>query len=439
MTSVDESIPSRDEEAVRTTQEAFEAALAAFSAANPQSAVIAIPEADREPGDPIGIVEKPWGDPSLAFIIPDDLPAVAKTLNSIVLPERLSAIWHSDSRDLEIIWTTRKLTEIWQPIFGRSFTFVFRGSEHICEFKESSDRLLTLARLVQPLSTSSTGFRNMQSFAAFVEDGGQEKESSYDVAKSFWISNFDWEAEKSLEIIRNLNFYLTYYDNQSPHVIIHDISQDEKELAQRTRYIASEFPKEIQAAEIDQNLLTFWGAAPVTNQIMQFIIYFRMIEYCSASYVDFTVRSEIQRIVSAPDIRSSLPNAVEAIISSVSKKSLDDPAKLKAVIRNNVDPSHIWADIAENLDFFSQPQEFDGGFRVRPLVAAAEAREGFCNRGLDQFTDTLRKIRNALSHGKDQETDGVILPTQRNMELLRPWVHLIATAAGDVALYKDVS
>lgn len=58
---------------------------------------------------------------------------------------------------------------------------------------------------------------------------------------------------------------------------------------------------------------------------------------------------------------------------------------------------------------------------------------------MDQVSDAFRKIRNALSHGKDQETTGVIRPTPKNVNLFQPWVHLISAAAGEVVLYKDVT
>lgn len=81
---------------------------------------------------------------------------------------------------------------------------------------------------------------------------------------------------------------------------------------------------------------------------------------------------------------------------------------------------------------------FDGGFVVKPLVGAGETESTFCTRTA-QFADSIRKIRNTLSHGKEQETAGIILPTTRNFNLLRPWLHLIATAAGEVVLHKDVT
>jgi len=138
-------------------------------------------------------------------------------------------------------------------------------------------------------------------------------------------------------------------------------------------------------------------------------------------------------------LTDDIHGSVDQIVSSLGLKNLEEVPRFKAVIRNNVNSKLIWKDVKENIAAFSKETKFDGGFTVKPLCSGNDKEASFCNRGLDQFSDSIRKIRNTLSHGKDQETAGMILPTARNISLLRPWVHLIATVAGEVVLYKDVS
>lgn len=61
------------------------------------------------------------------------------------------------------------------------------------------------------------------------------------------------------------------------------------------------------------------------------------------------------------------------------------------------------------------------------------------SRGFESITRSLRDIRNALSHGRDQRTSSVIVPSSRNLHYLQPWVNLIAVVAGEVVLYKDAT
>lgn len=173
--------------------------------------------------------------------------------------------------------------------------------------------------------------------------------------------------------------------------------------------------------------------------MMKFILYYRMIEYCAGQFIEHSVRSELKRIISAPDMHDDIGGSVERIVNAVSLKQLEDIQRFKAVVRHNVDPRLLWQDVHANRVALSKDTTFDGGFSIKPLIGPNDDQTGFCSRSLDQFSDCLRKIRNALSHGKDQESAGVILPTPQNMDMLRPWVHLIATAAGEVVLYKDIS
>ena len=111
--------------------------------------------------------------------------------------------------------------------------------------------------------------------------------------------------------------------------------------------------------------------------------------------------------------------------------------KFNLLLRECVDPALLWKDIEANIGSFSTDTVFDGGLTIPKLVGPKETEENWIIKGCEVFTSSIRKIRNALSHGKDVETSGVIMPTVRNMRILLPWVHIMATAAGEVVLYKD--
>jgi hypothetical protein len=416
------------------------AKLAEFLAANPKAFV----EERSDGGAPILLLCRPWGDEAVGLQLEGDYSTLADTLNHLVLPERLTAIWHRDSRKLEIIWTARKLVDVWEEVVERKFSFTYQGRQHTCHFTDSSDRLLTLAAAFRPLRASAgsaiPGYRNLTSYYAYLrsKDTG---ESNLSIGKplSFWISNVDWNEVDTIDLLRSISFYLTYYDFRSPTIIIHDPMYENASSIAKTRYLRGKFPKTISARQIDQNLLTYWGAAGDYQPMLAFILYYRIIEYASTHYIDYKIKSELKKIISAPHLTDDLAGSVESIVGTMSKNSLDEVPRFEAVIRSNVNPRFIWKDIKENISIFSKEMKFEGGFSVKALCGANEKEEAFCSRGLDQFSRSIRKIRNTLSHGRDQETADMILPTAQNVALLRPWVHLIATAAGEVVLYKDVS
>lgn len=141
---------------------AVRARLAPFLELNPASSVL---RTKPKSGAPLCFVAKPWGDRSLAINVVDPSDALIAALNTLRLPERLSAIWHADIKKLEVIWTARKLPEMWEEVKERRFTFKYRGISHICHFTASSDRLLEISAATIPLASSTSGFRNMNSFS----------------------------------------------------------------------------------------------------------------------------------------------------------------------------------------------------------------------------------------------------------------------------------
>jgi len=240
-------------------------------------------------------------------------------------------------------------------------------------------------------------------------------------------------------IVQNLNFFMTYYDSQSPFVVIHSPKIPEMKSAQKTRYIESKFPTSISGTNIDDTLLSFWHSAHAENNMMAFLLYYRIIEYVAVHYVDEVAKKTIKKALASPTAANNIDKTLDIITSALSASKLVDAQKLQQIMRNIVDPALAWREIGANLEFFSKDTKFEGGFTAKALVTAKDTIETYNSSRLETLADAFRKIRNALSHGKDQETAGVIKPTATNLRLLRPWVHLIETVAGEVVLYKGIT
>ncbi len=116
----------------------------------------------------------------------------------------------------------------------------------------------------------------------------------------------------------------------------------------------------------------------------------------------------------------------------------DEYNRFKAVVFDLVDERHIFREVSAAKEYFVKSQEFDGGFKLKALLSVADAKN-LGDHGMDNFVATLKDIRNALSHGRDQKSGQVILPTLANLERLQPWANLIATAAAEVVLYEAVA
>lgn len=404
-----------------------------FSNNNPFSCVVQSNDGNSN----IFGVERPWDDESLGFYFSNTSDDLFDALNQLYLPPKFSAIYHRDTRKLEILWTAYKLPVAQQEIVEREFKFSFENNAHDCHFTRSSERLLLLAHHVKPLKLSYTAFRNIQSFDTYTKSDGKTLQSSGEPI-SFWIDNIDWDDDYVSEMITNLNFFITYYDNQSPTVVIHSLEED-KTPHPRCRYVAKTFPKNIKSQKLDSNLISFWIAAEQGDPARRFQYYYRIIEYASFFYLEGSAKQAVRKILSSPNAIDDISEVTDRLMAAFQMSKLDEYARFSQIIQDTVDPKLLWNEIKGNMDAFSKEFKFDGGYILKPLIASTTRESTFLPKGLDNFIKSIRDIRNALSHGRDIKTTTVITPTSRNLKALQPWVHLIATAAGEVVLYKDVA
>ena len=270
---------------------------------------------------------------------------------------------------------------------------------------------------------------------------GEDEEPSLidiDEPRSFWIRSVEWQEDKVLDLIRNLNFYLTYFDNRCPTVLIHSQEEDEY-INSKVRYISGTFPETINGKGLDSILLNFWDAAQNGDQARRFLYYYRIIEYSSFFYLEASARAAVRKILAAPNAADDVNGVTDRVVAAIGESKLDEYQRFAAIIRDTVDVRVLWTEMEANLKAFTAPTNFDGGFVLASLAGPNCRDEDFAPRGLEIFTKAIRDIRNALSHGRDQKTGMVITPTVRNLNLLQPWVYLIAAAAGEVVLYRDAS
>jgi len=187
-----------------------------------------------------------------------DIDDLVRALNDVYLPEQFSAIWHRDTKDFEVIWTSQPLPSNVADIAERNFTFRFKNTEYKCEFGRSSDRLLILARNFITTGASSTQFRNLPSFQVSLNIPEELEPLSFiGEPRSFWIRNVYINIDDMLDIVNHLNFYMTYYDTRSPTILVHSSQSENEATRPQARYISSKFPSSITVREIDDNLLHF--------------------------------------------------------------------------------------------------------------------------------------------------------------------------------------
>lgn len=381
-------------------------------------------------------IQKPWGDKSLAIRVPEDDAELAAALKELLFPPRYTAIYHKDLRALEVIWTAYKLDQPQKDLEDRKFALAVAGEKHECEFTDSSARLLEVAKHILPVEISSTSFRNMMSFTALATRQKGAAAKAIGRPLSFWIRDVDWDEEGLIKLIRHINFYLKYYDADSPVIEVHPVA--DPKAAPKNRYFEGfEFPAEIVSPPLDTKLMIMFSSGFSATASTSFLNLYRVVEYVALDYTHADARREVRQIISRPhalhDVDKTATDLMLVLREIKTEREQDAiPRFLKEVVK----PEQLWRELEPNRAFFTAPTEFEGGLRIDPIATDKTDASTFGSTGVDQFARVCTKIRNGLAHGRDKVSADSILPTSHNFDLLRPWVNALTMCAGEVVVWS---
>lgn len=419
----------RDSARVKAARERY----AVFLEANPTASVQEFGKAKQL------IISTPWGDSSLAILIPEDDEALLRELSAVLLPPRYSAIYHKETKRVEVIWTAYKLSADQQEIVGREFALRLRGKTHKCAFGQSSEVLLEIARHWGMLMMSNTEFRNLRAFTGYLRAkagmGGETE--PYGEPISFWIDDVEWDEESFLDLARHINFYLSYYDSESPVITIHSLASGD-EINPRSRYVEGKFPAKIVSKPLRPTLLVFYSAAFSGDAASNFLNLYRIIEFVSYGYRHEAAHKLIQSILNRPSALDDVDRSASELLMVLREMKLErEQDAILKLLQEVIQPDRLWMEVCQNMALFSKPTKFEGDLQIKALVSAKHTLDTFKAHGVSDFARAITEIRNALAHARDSKTAKTILPTSRNFELLQPWLHLIAAAAAEVVLYDS--
>lgn len=406
-----------------------QARLAPFLATNP--------EATLEPTDAFPIIKTPWGDRSFLLSIDAASDDLLRELNGLRFPPRFSALWHSDSHDLEFIYAFISPNH---PTTNRSFILNHSGRQYVCEYSPASSAITTIAKAIMPVeSLSDTNYRNLApiQFNLMIRQSAHrvQPEEDRQTLYSFFVRNVELDEDALLILARHINFYMRYFDRATPIIAIHDAPIISPATEEPDRYPFGPFPPNISTRLIDPYQISLWeGATNTTDIIRRFLYNFQIVEYAAFYYLREELGRSLRRILRAPQLLANLDESVRQVLDTLVEDKATDESKFNAVFQATVDPAVIWAEIEPKLSFFTVPNEFDGGCVIPPLVPNQCTEEMFSGMWIPKLPDQLRKIRNALVHSREMRQAKCILPTSRNNHALRPWSTLMSTIANQVIL-----
>lgn len=384
-------------------------------------------------------IVNPWNDDSLVILLePDSDQALINALNNLVLPPRFTAIYHIDTNTMEFIYT---IEDKEAPCFYRQFDFVLEGKSYLCRFAKSSERLLLISKLFRRMKSSKTDYRQLLPFRQYL--GASQAPSDIDDSflemepLSFYVSGFqDFNEDEIIEVSKHINFLSQYYDRDCPYIIIHPAETELAEIPRQLQFIENTFPEKISSRRYDPFLLDLALEASRVGSRLQFIYYFQILEYVAFYFVEDDIRRRLLNIIGTPDIHSNPDRYVLRILEVIGPSiRQEDEARIQKVVKASCNPTYIWQEVQQNLSYFSESQQFDGGFTLEPLVSEDISLESFCAMWHPKTVDTARFIRNALVHGREKRFGPVISPTPRNDILIKPWATIIRRMAEQVIVF----
>lgn len=395
------------------------------------------PEASLLENEDHFIVRNPWGDDSVELIVPFTQGDLIASLNAVRLPPRFTALVHCDSRDVEFIFGEIPKDD---PLRVRSFDFVFRASTMRCEYVDASARLVSIAnsfRQVGPPGDSA--YRNLFSVRSSKrkkKDISEDPKLSSLVLTSFWVRNAMLSDDDLVAVARHLNFYMKYYDPQSPTILVHDDVPEKTTFPAPSRYPHGDYPEIISARDIDEYILSLWETASGSrNAVQKYIYHFQILEYAAFYYLRDDVSRSIKKVLLSPNVLSCIDDASRQLLDIVAEDRTSDEAKMSQLLQQYIDPLRLWPTVERFKDCFSRETAFEGGFVLPPLIKSDWKGDDFCSAYIPKLPDTLRKLRNALVHAREMRSPRCILPSRKNSSQLRPWSNLIEAVSGEIVVY----
>ena len=394
------------------------------------------PEIELRVGGSGYIVSRLWGEEAIELPLAHDDDQLFEVLNAVRLPPRFTAIWHEDKREFEVIFTVLNRNH---HLVHRRFKFSYRGRQYDCSFEPSSSRLMAIARRARPSDKVwHTDYRNLQPYYQFAQSLKEHPDAEYVKNRrptSFWIRGIvDYEDDRIEDLVRNLNFYMSYFDRRTPTILIHEETVPSHKFKSIHGPLIDSFPDTLSGADIDKHLLILWASAHTGDPFLRFIRYYQILEYAGYYHVRDQVRREVSWAITAPDALSRPEETITRIFDAISADRRSDNQKINSAILDCVEPQQIWGILKRAPDRFDKDVELDGGFVLVSLVGNARSCDEFA-QSWKQFPEPFHKVRNALVHARERRQSTTIAPTAANRARLVPWLLPLSEMAAQVMIH----
>ena len=372
-----------------------------------------------------------WGKRSFSFVFPSKQRMAF--LKDIVLHKELFALYHKDKEMFEFIFTPTL------EKYTLSFEYYYDSKHYQLFYDKPTKEFTELMKFFdfhqeEEIDDCTMGLLRYDMYY-----------KSPVLGKKLYPTNFfikgDFNNQSYSDILvffKHVNFILSFYNRESPNIIINDNSDTPiGDINLPCKSCNESFPAIINTRKFDTTLLELMDAAKNTNNIrLKFIFYFQVLEYCSYYYIENDLKRKITNITKSPDILNSekySQNIIE-IYSEYFKQNKDEK-RMDRLISDLCTFDDIKNELLVNNKYFIDGICFEGGLKVKGIFNNIQEIENTPPKDiLSTIRRNLETIRNVLVHARESRENVVIKPTPKNSELLRPYLYLIRRIAETVII-----
>lgn len=379
------------------------------------------------------IINNCWNDDSFQFKFSNE--ETIDYLNNIALPKELFAIFHKDKNLYEFIYLPLRTEN------KREFSYYYCGKKFRLYFAKPTDEFVSLVTHVslnnfEDINERAYGLIRYSQYYSFTEEDEQKKL----YPTNFFIEGDfeDLSYEDHIIFFRHVNFMMSYYDRESPRILIYDSTEDSiiKDIIVPCKNKNESFPQIIRSNSFDSTLLELMEAARETNSFrLKYIFYFQVLEYCSYYYIENSLKRQITNIIKSPDILNSekYSNRIIEIYSDYFKSNKDEK-RMERLLLDLCDYEDIRDELITNSKYFIEPLCFDGGFIVKSLFKDMDEIRNPPQNIISTIRKNIDSIRNVLVHARETRENAEIKPTKKNVQLIKPYLFLLRRIAETVVI-----
>lgn len=356
-------------------------------------------------------------------------------LEHLIFPKELFAIFHKDKGLYEFIY---------MPLFEkneRSFTYTYCGKTFKLYYGTPTNSFETLVQhyMLNNADNITDRTYNLLRFYNFYRLSKNNREKQPAIPTNFFIEGDfnDWEYDCHIRFFKHVNFMLSYYDRESPTIIIlKDTKEDTNDIQLPCKSHLSPFPSAIYSNVFNTTLLELMEAAKETNSYrLKYIFYFQVLEYCSYYYIENKFKLQITNIIKSPDILNAdkYSHKIIEIYSNYFKSNKDDK-RMERLLLDFCTYDDIKNELKANSKYFIRDLCFDGGFIIKQLLKNYEEIENPPIEIISTIRKNIEAIRNVLVHARESRENAEIKPTPKNTKLIKPYLYLLRRIAETIII-----